>query len=497
MGMIKMQYFDLERFIGQYRDRLNKVLKPKRFIGLAIEDNAILAADVRRDKDRFLVSHVKAFVFPEGISFKIPEELGKALGQFLQENMFSAKKAVIGIPAKWLMIREKVVPSATEESIAGILKIYAEREFSLGPEELSLDYAGIAGNEGSRRIFLSAMLKGNLDKAILAVRWAGLDVLSVTVSSAVVFSGIHDVSFPPAPQFFLYLREGFAEFLVRDGDVTVDVRHIGKDLKKETRSFIIELRRIISSYSNNSLKEGGGQLLVWNASSGAVRGELKALAEAMPADIKVVDGNSQPFADKLGIQGLEGGDAFIAPVMFAGAYNRQDAYYTDFLNSRMNLKGSVIKRNQVLWASASAVCVLVLLSTVFFMWETGKRDVSELRGGLDSMKGEVAAAKEVIQKVNMAAGWYSERPGILDCIKELTTTFPEEGTIWITNLALTEEMNGVMSGRASDEKSVIDILDRLKANELFYDVQMIYLQDNSSHSQEVSFSMNFSYLDKE
>lgn len=492
-----MQYFDLERFIGQYKERLNKVLKPKKFIGLAIEDNAILAADVRRDKGRFQVSHVKTFVFPEGLSFKNPEGLGKALGQFLQENGFSAKKALIGIPAKWLMIREKVVPAATEESIAGILKIYAEREFSLSPEELALDYAGIAGDEGSSRIFLSAMLKGNLDRAILAVRWAGLDVLSVTVSSAVVFSRMRNLTFPPAPQFFLYLREGFAEFLARDGDVTVDVKHIGKDLKKETPSFITELRRIISGYSNNFLKEGSGQVLVWNASSGAVRGELKALAEAMPANIKVVDGNSQPFVDKLGIQGLEDGDAFIAPVMFAGAYNRPNGYYIDFLNSRMNLKGSVIKRNQVLWASTAAVCVLVLLSVAFFMWKTGKRDVSELREGLDGMKWEIAAAKEVIQKVNMAAGWYSERPEILDCIKALTMAFPEEGTIWITNLALTEEMNGVMSGRASDEKSVIDILDKLKGNELFYDVQMISLQDNSSHSQEVSFSMNFSYLDKE
>jgi hypothetical protein len=79
----------------------------------------------------------------------------------------------------------------------------------------------------------------------------------------------------------------------------------------------------------------------------------------------------------------------------------------------------------------------------------------------------------------------------------LTEAFPEEGSIWVTNLALTEKMKGVISGRASDEKSVIDVLDKLKEAGLFSGVQMIYLQDNGKTFQDVSFSMNFSFTGKE
>jgi len=67
----------------------------------------------------------------------------------------------------------------------------------------------------------------------------------------------------------------------------------------------------------------------------------------------------------------------------------------------------------------------------------------------------------------------------------------------VTSLALTEEMAGVVSGRATDEKSVIEVLDQLKGNRLFSNVQMIYLQDNGRNSEEISFSMNFSYTGKE
>jgi hypothetical protein len=120
-----------------------------------------------------------------------------------------------------------------------------------------------------------------------------------------------------------------------------------------------------------------------------------------------------------------------------------------------------------------------------------------LKKKLDGMDADITTTKDIIEKVRMSEGWYTERPGILDCLTALTSAFPEEGSIWVTNLALTEEMKGVITGRATNEKSVIDIMDQLKGNSLFSDVQMIYLQNTGNSSQEVSFSMNFSYQDKE
>ena len=492
-----MQYFNIEKQINDFNERLGRIFRPRKFIGLALEEKAILAADIRCEKDRFRVLNIKHFVFPEGASFKDPEGLGKALGRFLQENRFGAKKAIIGIPAKWLMIREKVIPASTKENIAGILKIHAEREFSLSPEELALDYTGLVANDKSNRIFLLAMLRANLVRAIVAVRWAGLDVLSVTVSSAALFSQIHAGMFTPAPRYFLYIRKDYAEFLAGEGKLTVDVKHIQRDIKKETGLFITELRRIISSCSNNSLKEGSEQLFILNASSDLCREEFKSLADSLPANIKIMEGNWQSFVGKLDMPEVEDAARLAAPVMLAKAYNNADPFYIDFLNSRMNVKTSIIKKSQVFWASAGAFGMLILLLAMFFIWRGDKKDVSELTAKLDGMKEDIGDAKDIIQKVNMAGSWYSERPRILDCLTALTAAFPEEGRIWVTSLALTEEMAGVISGRATDEKSVIEILDQLKGNGLFSNVQMIYLQDNGRNSEDVSFSMNFSYSGKE
>jgi hypothetical protein len=492
-----MQYFNIDKQINDFSERLGRLFRPRRFIGLAIEENAMLASDIRCEKGHFLVSHVNHFVFPDGASFKDPEGLGRLLGRFLQENRFGAKKAIIGIPAKWLMIREKAIPASTRENIAGILKIHAEREFSLSPEELALDYTGLVENDKPNRMFLLAMLRANLDNAILAVRWAGLDVLSVTASSIALFSRIRAGLSSPAPRYFLYIRKEYAEFLAGDGEQIVDVRYIQSDLKNETGLFVTELRRIISSYSNNSVKEGSEQLLIWNASYDLGREEFKSLEDSLPPNIRLVEGSRQSFADRLDLPEVEDAVRLAAPVMLVEAYNNTDPFYIDFLNSRMNVRTSIIKKSQVFWASAAAFGLVILLMVMFFIWRGDKKDVSELRSKLDGMKEDINDARDVIQKVSMAGGWYSKRPRILDCLTALTSAFPEEGRIWVTSLALTEEMAGVVSGRATDEKSVIEVLDQLKGNRLFSNVQMIYLQDNGRNSEEISFSMNFSYTGKE
>jgi hypothetical protein len=473
------------------------MIKPKKIVGLTIEDNAIIAADIRLEKDRFMVSSAKVFAFPEGVDLKDPESLGRELGQFLQENKFSGKKAIIGVSAKSLMLREKVLPSTTDkESVAGILKIHAEREFSLGLDELALDYTGPVANDKSGRFFLVAMLKANLDRVITAVRWAGLTVISVTSSSTAVFSVLRKAVYPPVPRYFLYIREDYAEFVARDQEQTVDIKSIQKNINKETDQFVTELRRVMSFYYG-AAKENGEQLLVWNATGAPCRDELKAIEDSLSPYIKIIEANKQPVADKLGLQTGEGADAFIAPSILASAFNNSGLFYIDFLNSHMQAKRKVIKESQIMWSSAVAAGILVVFLVLFFIWRGNKKEIAGLKLKLRDMQVDVNSAKDVIKKVADSDGWYSNRPKIMECLKQLATVFPEEGRIWVTNLALSEEMKGVISGRASDEKTIIDVMDQLKGNGNFFDVQMIYLQGGNSNTQDISFSMNFSYTGKE
>jgi len=85
--------------------RLNKV------IGLSISERSLLAAEVVAG-EKPEVKRLAEFVYPDGISPNQPAELGTALGAFLRENDFTAKSAVVGLPARWLVVKAKEVPPA-------------------------------------------------------------------------------------------------------------------------------------------------------------------------------------------------------------------------------------------------------------------------------------------------------------------------------------------------------------------------------------------------
>src|ERR1700722_13927137 len=77
-----------------------KVLRQNKVIGLAIGERSLLAAELTAG-DKPAARQLAEFVYPDGVSTQNPDALGKALGEFLSANGFTAKTAVVGLPARW------------------------------------------------------------------------------------------------------------------------------------------------------------------------------------------------------------------------------------------------------------------------------------------------------------------------------------------------------------------------------------------------------------
>src|SRR5205085_4885511 len=79
-------------------------------LGIALGDRSLTVAEVHSGHGRYEVGRVAEFTFPAGVGLQQPEQLGAALTQFLQEQGFTAKSAVFGLPAKWVLSKHKEVP---------------------------------------------------------------------------------------------------------------------------------------------------------------------------------------------------------------------------------------------------------------------------------------------------------------------------------------------------------------------------------------------------
>src|SRR5207237_94640 len=90
---------------------------------------------------------------------------------------------------------EKTVPPLSAENLAGMLRLQAERDFSLEPENLSADYcAGERregdGSPGSLAVLVVAALRERVEQISIMLKSAGVWVRAVTSSALALSSAL-------------------------------------------------------------------------------------------------------------------------------------------------------------------------------------------------------------------------------------------------------------------------------------------------------------------
>ncbi len=476
------------------------MLRARKVLGLALGERSILAAELRIAGSLCELKHAAEFDFPEGVSLQDPGSVGKALRQFLRRNRFSARRAVVGVPAKWLMVKQENIPPASAESAAGILRIQAERDFSMDLKDVALDYVG----EGES-VLLVAMLRRKVGWVAAMAQAAGLSVQSIT-SSAMALASASGRS-QSAPELMLHMKPDGAELTVRVGGQFRLLRHLPAALSAQsemgsgatdswTEALANEVRRVISPLPGGEAWQEPDELLIWDG-VGLDPTFLGALGERLSVRSKVNEGLSALGIERTSFAREAEGRRFAAAAALALAGARSGLLAIDFLHSRLAPKKKAALRGRVLWAGAVVAALVVACVFLLLDRQKDKAEVAWLKSRLEEMSEDIEAAEGVIEKVSLARGWYGRNPKLLDCLRGLTLAFPAEGRIWTTSLALTEDMRGIVSGKSVDKRSVLEVLDSLKGSGAFRDVKLLDMREVGTRSREVSFSISFTFVDTE
>ena len=478
------------------------MLTPRRILGLAVTERSITAAEVGVVRGRRTVLRAAEFPMAPGEAAPDPAQLGKALRQFLRQHRFSASRCVIGLGARWLVAKEKSLPPTAPDMLAGVLAIATEREFASDPKDLAFDYCNPVASAQGQSVFLVAAPRRNVDHVVAAAQAAGLKVAAVTSTTMALASATGG---PPSPRrLVLYLSPTAAELsLQSDGGFRLlrrlpvspppEVATGSAPLNGWIENLAGELGRVVTLLPGEKTPPQDLDLLIWNASGlpaeamGALgtRVPLRTRLCALPSDMEIADGPAPPA-----------GELAAAAALALAGLNRP-MLTVDFLHSRLNPRKKLALRKKAVWAAALAAVVLVAGVALALDWRSEVRDVQDLKDQLDGMKDALAAARDVVDKAALAQGWYDRRPKHLDCLRELTLAFPAEGRIWATSLAIGEDMRILVSGKASDERAVLEVLDRLKGSPGFSDVKPLYIREVGGGVREVSFAISLSFIGAE
>jgi hypothetical protein len=463
-------------------------------LGLAVDETGIVAAELEVRAGRPRVRRAGELRWEQEFRPENMRALGERVRQFLRDRQFSAKQAVIGIAAKWILAREIAVPPASTETLAGMLSIQAERTFSLNTGELVFDYCGRTDASEKGQVLLLAAPRQFLQQIGELARSAGLQVQALTVSALALGTVLSEAGREQG--YGLYVRPTYCEFWSQWNGRPQFLNHIpmtSTDGSPDdyTQALVSTIRRsiLLSSPRESS---GPRHVTAYDARGGS-EDLVAPLGERLAPEIAVIDGSAVLPSPGLGATDGSPQVRSVAAAAVALTVARGDGPAVDFLNPKIGHKKTTSRKRVVVWVAIVGVASLVALGALLADWRRNVSDIAAYTRQLEQMSDDITAARELVERVAYAGSWTSRQPQFLACLRALTEAFPQEPRIWATSLALNENGKGALVGKTDREESFYEVLDKIKENQAFSEVTMVHIRDVGRDSREKEFAINFKF----
>jgi hypothetical protein len=95
--------------------------------------------------------------------------------------------------------------------------------------------------------------------------------------------------------------------------------------------------------------------------------------------------------------------------------------------------------------------------------------------------------------VKYSHGYLDTRPPVLDCLREITLAFGEDSHIWATSFKIPDNGRGQLIGKASDQRYVTNLVEKLNKNPKFSDVRNLGMLESDNKTHDVTFTIAFNY----
>lgn len=406
------------------------------------------------------------YEFPPALDWSKPAELGQALATFMAEHSLTTPSVAVGLPARWLMSLTEKIPSTDAAVINSALQLALTRRFAGDASRWSFDYLATTGkNETS--LFLLGMNELRRQQLLTMLQAAKLKPLTIT-SAAI--NAIHLQRLDPPEESWIHWRCQPHEqtFLVGQSSAFSHMHYLARinqapDLAAgEIRRWLIGLessgQKPIACIRVDDLEPRSEQ---WWASLRQSLGRTISLSPKPPTDATAL--------------------------IWAARHPRQTV---DFRRPRLQSTPQRKWSRQRLLAIVSTLALLALLAAWLDDWHTQSQRSQAITQELASMKKTLETARWQSDRLMMVRRWLDRRPAALETLMQLTASRSSTGNLWLTNLAWRDDATMTLSGRASDEAAVIDLIGRLGQSPAFHDVKLLYLRQAERTGTTVSFAVS-------
>ena len=405
--------------------------------------------------------------------------IAESMAQELRERLAPlgrlTRRVVVGIPLNRLMVVGVTVPAMAAEDVPGFLRIQAEKEFLLAPEEMALG-TSLYTPDGTAGLAVLAALPlvqhTNLERAL---RLAGFRQISMV--PAITATGGADATLQ------ILLSPTGVGVIATSGGRIVLLRHISAALstpeeqEAHSSSLISELRISLSQLSVTL--QGSAPRAEVVGQPATVHPLVEALDRAqlgcrwsprtLPpgVDIEVLQ------CDLLAANAMQGEepDMVLRP-----------------LPAPRGGSGILRWRRELLWAAVALAVLAVGCVTVILRQ---KHRLAVLTSEWQALSPRVDALKAITERERKGRAWFSDQPVTLDLLRALTLAFPERGTVWTTRIEVSGRRQVVVAGCALNREVWLQTLDALRNTPGVSNLRVTQARESTDGKAPMTFAFTF------
>jgi Tfp pilus assembly protein PilN len=447
-------------------------------LGLIITENSIFAAEID--------SNEACHILRSGeFSFKERTPLDKlsinsfAFKEFLEKGCFKARKAVVGISAKYLIVTPIELPAVKNIVQKNeIVRMTLETKLKIDLSEIAFDYYSNGGTSVAKSVAVSTMSKYT-DSITAFLSECGISAISITGSSI----GI-DLQHNQGISCNIIIYPNTVEVVIFRDNLLGTIKYL--QIEDDTKNLTTEITRIVSLIADSAT---GARVYVNDFTNSreelcaGIKKELDNVEILSPA-YKNNDSSNSRLCQ------------LAANIAENSAHHKN--VQIDLLHGHALTNGQGKSYKKMMPKLGVVGVVLVVLIGIFLSkWHFDNKQVIKLQQQLSSIGAEAKEAKEIISRVGFAKTWFNNEPQYLDILRELTLSFPEKDGVWLSTMAVDESKNLVVTGKATREESVLDLLDNLNKNVVFENIKMLYMRKTGKNTEIITFAINLQVKDKD
>jgi hypothetical protein len=470
----------------------------KKLLGIALGERSALVAEVCCAGESRRVVRGGEFTYPAAVTPEHPEALGVALKEFLTKNAFSTRRAVLGVPAKTLLLKSHALPPAEPQQAAAMLWLRAEADSAPELGEMVLDYAGQTSVLGPSTVLLMGLPRRWMDRLQVMSEAAGLSVVAVTPCSTALGGA---TALQSGSSHILSVNGERAELAEHEGEQTRFLRHLNS-ADGSLPTLLAELRRAAATHPMNTgavndvaaslrgRREPAAALVLWDE-AGLDASALEAISAAL--EVPVMRGDLQ----SIGCGGdAMAGSSHAAAVAVALTLPTLSGSRpaVDFLHPRLSAPKKPNLTRRTAWLTGAAAVVALMALLAYTDLARLQRHVADADGELQHLEPVLKTARPFVANMEFVESFHGSHPKYLACMSDLTQAISEDGQTYITRFHLQSNMRGEITGRSPNNQEVLNLMDRLSSGGRFKDLKRKLEAKGSG--PEIAFTVTFTYVPK-